>query len=108
MLMNYLEIPRNVPTRVHFTDQYMIDRMIWDKDLKKEKPVRSLVLQVTEVNGEPAFLTFSVLSNKLYNQLAPYLPDNAFRDFDFVITRTGEAYQTEWTVLAIPRTPEQP
>jgi len=108
MLMNYLEIPRDTPTRVHFTDHYYVDKMIWDKDLHKEKPVRSLVLQVTEVNGEPAFLTFSVMSKRLYDQLSPYLPDSGFRDFDFVITRIGEAYQTQWTVLAIPRTPEQP
>ena len=108
MLMNYLEIPRDTPTRIHATDHYYVDRMIWDKDLKREKPVRSLVLWVSEVNGEPEYRTLSVISRKLYDQLAPYLPDSSFRDFDFVITKTGDGYLTDWTVQAIPRLPEQP
>lgn len=108
MLMNYLEITSDTPTRIYATDHYYVDRMIWDKDLKKEKPVRSLVLQLAEVNGLPDYKTLSVISKKLYDQLAPYLPDNEIRDYDFIITRTGEGYLTEWSVEAIPRTPEQP
>lgn len=105
MLMNYLELLPDKPTRVHFTDQYMVDRMIWDKDLKKEKLVRSLVLWVDEVDGGPAAMTFSVLSEKLAAQLAPYLPDSDFRNWDFIITKTYEGYRTDWTVEAIPRPP---
>lgn len=108
MLMNYLEIPRDTPTRIHATDHYYIDLMIFDKNLGYEKPVKSLTLWVTEVNGAVAALTFSIISEKLAIQLAPYLPDSDFRNYDFIITKTGEGYLTDWTVLAIPRSPEQP
>jgi hypothetical protein len=107
MLMNYLEIPRDTPTRIHATDHYYVDRMIWDKDLGKEKPVRSLVLWVDEVNGSPDARTFSIISRTLYDQITPYLPDNDIRNYDFILKRTGEGYRTDWTLEAIPRPPEK-
>lgn len=102
MLMNYVEVKDGETKTFHFTDQYMIDRMIYDKELGKEKPVRTLVLQVDEVDGHLDLKTFSVLSTKLYGMLAPYLPDNAFRDYKFRITRHGTGFMTQWQVEAIP------
>jgi len=103
LLMNYVEIKEGAPRLLHFTDQYMVDRMIWDKDLQKEKIIRSLVLSTDEVDGQLDFKSFSVLSTKLYAMLSPYLPDNRFRDFDFRITKTGSGFVTAWEVEAIPR-----
>ena len=103
MLMNYVEIKPGETKTLHFTDHYWVDRMIWDKDLNKEKPVRTLVFQVDEVDGEMDLKTFSVLSTKLSSMLAPYLPDSAHRDYNFRITRTGAGFLTDWQVEAIPR-----
>ena len=103
MLMNYVEIKDGETKTLHFTDHYWVDRMIWDKDLNKEKPVRTLVFQVDEVDGALDIKTFSVLSTKLAAMLSPYLPDSGHRDFNFRITRTGEGFLTDWQVEAIPR-----
>jgi len=105
MMMNYVEVKDGETKTFHFTDQYMVDRTIWDKDTGKEKIVRSLVLQVDEVDAQMEFKTFSVLSAKLYDLLSPYLPDNAFRDYRFKITRVGSGFLTSWQVEAIPYPP---
>lgn len=103
MLMNYVEIKPGETKSLHFTDHYWVERMIWDKELGGEKPVRSLVFQVDAVDGALDMRTFSVLSNKLASMLAPYLPDSRFRDFEFRITRTGSGFLTDWQVTAIPK-----
>jgi len=102
LLMNYVEVKPGETKVFHFTDQYMVDREIWDNDLGKTKIVRSLVLSTDEVDAQIAFKTFSVLSTKLYDLLSPYLPDNAFRDYRFKITRVGSGYLTSWPFEAIP------
>ena len=103
LLMNYVEVKDGETKRFHFTDQYMVDREIWDKDLNKTRIVKSLVLSTDEIDGEIAFKSFSVLSTKLYALFAPYLNDNAYRDYDIVITRVGSGFLTEWRFEAIPR-----
>ncbi len=103
MMMNYVELKEEIPKRLHFTDHYWVDRMIWDKDLGKEKMVRSLVFAVDTEDGEPSLKTFSVLSTKLAALLAPYLPDSRFRDFDITITAHGSGFMRFFTVEAAPR-----
>ena len=103
LLMNYVELKEGTPLTLHFTDQYMVEREIWDKDLGKPRIVKSLVLSTDEVDGELAFKSFSVLSTKLYNLLSPYLPDNTFRDYTFRITKRGSGFLTAFQVEAIPR-----
>ena len=105
LLMNYVEIKDGQSKVLHFTDQYMVDREIWDKELGKVRIVRSLVLSTDEVDGVLDFKSFSVLSTKLYAMLSPYLPDNRYRDFDFRITKTGSGFLTDWQVEATPRPP---
>lgn len=103
LLMNYVELKDGIPVTLHFTDQYMVTRMIYDRELGKEKPVQSLVLATDEVDGEIAFKTLSVLSDKLYAMLAPYLPDSRFRDYTFKITKFGSGFLTNFEVETIPR-----
>lgn len=103
MLMNYIALETDVPTRMHFTDHYTVDREIWDKDLGKYKPVKSLVFWVDQLNGEPTARTFSVLSETLAAILRPYLPDHTYIDRDFVITKRGEGFGTRYEVQPIPK-----
>ena len=103
LLMNYVELKEGIPLTLHFTDQYMVDREIWDHDLGKPRIVRSLVLSTDEVDGELAFKSFSVLSSQLYDQLSPYLPDNAYRDYTFRIIKSGSGYLAKFRVDATPR-----
>jgi len=108
VLMNYVELRDNVPKVLHFSDHYWVERMIWDKDLEKEKPVRSLVFAVDWEDGEVAIRTFSVLSRGLALQFEPYLQESRFRDFLFTVTKTGRGFATHYTVEAKPLPPDVP
>lgn len=103
MLMNYVELQDDIPLRLHFTDDYYIKRRIADTERGGTKIVESLVFWVDSVGGEPTAKTFSVLSTKLVAKLQPYLKDQLYQKFDFIITRRGSAYAREFTVEAIPR-----
>lgn len=102
VFMNYVVLQEDTPVRLHFSDHYFVDRMIWDKDLGKEKPVRSLVLVVDREGAEVVLKTLSILSERLASTMEPYLRDSHFRDFDFVITKLGQGYGTTYQVEAIP------
>jgi hypothetical protein len=103
VMMNYLVLERDKPTRLHFTDHLWADRMIFDKDMGKEKPVRTLTFWADEVDASPVFKTFSILSPRLADLFAPYLHDSRFRDYDFVITQHGDGFTKTWTLEATPR-----
>ncbi len=103
LLANYIRLFPGVPTRMHFTDKYLIDREIADRESGKPKTIKSLVFYVDEVNGEPASRTFSVLSQKLAAHMEPYLPDNEYRGYDFLITQMGEGFLKDWNVQVIKR-----
>jgi hypothetical protein len=104
MLMNYVALEKDVPTRMHFTDHYLVEREIWDDKLGKFKTVKSLVFWVDELNGEPTARTFSVLSEALATILRPSLPDHAYVNNDFIITKRGEGFGTRYEVQSIPTT----
>lgn len=103
MLMNYITLEKDTPTRMHFTDHYYVEREIWDPDLGRTRWVRSLVLWCDELEGEPSARTLSVLATKLADLFAPYLEGNRYRTFDFVVTKRGEGFATVYTLEAIPR-----
>ena len=102
MLMNYVTLQKDTPTRLHFTDYYYVERLIYDKDLGRKKEVRSLVLWVDQLEGEPCAKTFSVLSPKLASEIEPYLKDESYKTFDWIITKRGEGFLTEWQVRREP------
>ena len=71
MLMNFLALEEGVPTRMHFSDLYRVQREIIDRELGVTKMVDSRVFFVDRLEGRPAGRTFSVLSQKLMAQLEP-------------------------------------
>jgi hypothetical protein len=103
MLMNYVALAPGVPRKMHFTDDYLVDRDITDPDSGKTKRLKTLVFQVDEIDGEPASKTFSVVSSKLAAALQPYLKDHAYRGWDFVITKDGSGFTARFKVDARPR-----
>lgn len=106
LLTNYVALQPGVPTRMHWTDHYYIEREIADRERGKTKMVKSLVFWVDELDGEPAARTFSVLSQKLAAMLEPYVRDGSYRDYDFIITESGARYYKDWNLQTIlrPRT----
>jgi len=103
MLMNYIALEKDVPTRLHFTDHYTVTREIWDDKLGRLKEITSLVLWCDEQDGEPTARTFSVVSEGLATILRPYLPGHTYIDFTFEITKQGEGFSTRYQVQAIPK-----
>lgn len=106
MLMNYIALTPGVPTRMHFTDDYIVDRTILEPESGKEKRIKSLVFQVDELEAEAVSRTFSVLSQKLYAHLEPYLKNKRYIGYDFVITEIGQGFFKDWNVQPIKR-PEE-
>jgi len=103
VLMNYIALAPGVPTRMHFTDDYIIERTILEKESGKPKPIRSLVFWCDELNGEPVARTFSVLSQKLSQQLEPFRKEKRYTHYDFIITQMGDGFFKDWNVQPILR-----
>ena len=101
--MNYIALQPGVPTRMHFTDDYYVEREIADRETGKPKRIKSLVFWVDELNGEPAARTFSVLSQKLQAPLEPFRPGKRYVDYDFIITQQGDGFLKDWNVQTILR-----
>ncbi len=106
LLMNYITLVAGVPTRMHFTDDYYVDREIADKETGKPKRIRSLVFWVDELGGEDVARTFSILSQKLAAHFEPFLKDKEYTKYDFIITQMGDGFLKDWNVQVIKR-PEE-
>ena len=103
MLSNYTSLTAGVPKRLHFTDDYYVDREIADRDTGKPKRIRSLVFWVDEEDGEHVSRTFSVLSQKLAAHLDPFLKGKEYNRYDFIITQIGDGFLKDWNVQPILR-----
>lgn len=103
LLMNYVRLEPGIPTRMHFTDDYLVDREIADKETGRPKRVKSLVFWVDSLEGEPCARTFSVLSQKLSAHFDPYLKNKEYTRYDFIITQMGGGYLKDWNFQPILR-----
>lgn len=106
LLMNYVALVPGVPTRMHFTDNYEVERTIADKETGKPKKIRSLVFWVDTLGGEDCARTFSILSQKLAAHFKPFLKDKEYIHYDFIVTQIGEGFLKDWNVQPI-RLPEE-
>ena len=103
LLMNYIQLAPGVPTRMHFTDDYYIERVIADRETGNPKPIRSLVFWCDELNGEDCMRTFSILSQKLAAHFEPFRKDKEYTRYDFIVTQIGEGFLKDWNVQPILR-----
>ena len=103
LLMNYVKLEPGIPTRMHFTDDYYVDREIADRETGKPKRIHSLVLWVDELDGEDAARTFSILSQKLAAHFEPFLKDKGYLPYDFIVTQMGEGFYKDHNVQVIKR-----
>ena len=103
MLMNYIQLVPGVPTRMHFTDDYYVDREIADRETGKPKRIKSLVFWCDELNGEDVARTFSILSEKLAAHFDPFLKGKGYSRYDFIVTQIGDGFLKDWNVQPILR-----
>lgn len=107
MLMNFIALEEDIPLRMHFSDLYRIQREIFDPELGRFKEVDSRVFQVDRRDGLPVSATFSILSQKLWAQMEPFARERRFMEYEFIITKTGQRFLTEYRVQPIRITPER-
>ncbi len=84
LLINYIRLAPGVPTRMHFTDDYWVERTIADRETGKPKTIKSLVFWCDQLDGEDVARTFSILSQKLAAHFEPLLPDKWYTHYEFV------------------------
>lgn len=106
VLQNYVVLEQNKPARLHFIDHDIVNTTIVDPITRRPKVVSKLVFQADELNGGPIAASYSILSEKHARDFAPYLPGNRYRNYDFIVTMSGEGHLREYMTQAQLRLPK--
>jgi len=88
---------------MHFSEHRILTKTITDPASGKAKPIQALEFDVDELNGSPVAAVYSTVSQKHANDFGPYLPNQRYRAYDFVITMSGTGYLREYQVQAFRR-----
>ena len=107
ILANYVKLVPEKPKILRFKkDSLRIEeRVITDPILKKPKKVVSLVFLVDEEDGRPVEKSFSVLSERLMNELAPYLEGKRYRYYNFTFLKPEHPFAPPRLLSVTPRGP---
>ena len=93
---NYIILETNVPTRVRVKGARQQDRPIRDPDTGKGKVVNVLVLDVTELNGQPMEKELSFTSFKAQQSLSPLINSGELFRKILEVTYRAKGYATEY------------
>jgi hypothetical protein len=104
VLQNYVELESGVPARMHFENATIVRKTITDPVTLQPASRNTLVFDVDTLDGRPVVSKYSIMAEKLANQFEPYLKDQSYLDYDFIITVTGEGFRRQFQVQVIPRT----
>ena len=102
VLKNYVELTPGVPAVMHFTDHAFDSKEIRDPRTGLVKKLNTLVFAVDRLNGVAVGALYSVTSEKLATQLAPYLADGRYRGLLFTVTKLGADFLTSYEVKVAP------
>ena|SRR4030042_50523 len=106
VLDNYVRLVDNKPSRLHFVDHVLTTDTIVDPKTRQVKQVNRLVFQVDELDGRPVVSTYSILSDKHAKDFNPYLSGERYKNYDFVITVSGEGLRREYSTQPQLRLPK--
>ena len=101
-LGNYIVLQEGVPERVHMVSHVIDRRDIADPRTGQMVSRNVALFTCDRLNGSPISATLSVMSEKLFRQLEPYIPGQQYTRYDFVITKTGSGFATNFKVERIP------
>ena len=73
-----------------------------DPVLGFNKTVNALVMHVSELNGQPADTIFSIVSEKLQQEMLPYLDQERYKRYRFTMTREAGDYSSPRILSAVP------
>jgi hypothetical protein len=102
VLENYIILQEGIPARLHFADHSIQKRTITDPVTGLPATRNVLVFEVDRLNYKEVAAKYSTMAEKHAGQFGPYLDGKAYRDYDFVITQTGEGFRRSWSVQVIP------
>lgn len=102
VLKNHIELQNNIPARLHLVDHTISPRTIADSVTGRPAYRNVLEFQVDRLDGKPVMTTWSTMAEKLASTFEPYLRDKSYRNFEILITQTGDGYMRRWSVQFIP------
>lgn len=97
-LGNWVMLESDVPERMHFTDHLVEARDTTDPTTGRPTTRNVLVFSVDRLNGASVNAKFSTMAETLYAQLEAFLPNQVYRQYEFIITKRGTGYRTKYTV----------
>jgi hypothetical protein len=87
VLENWVKLVYGVPKRLHFINHLVQPRQFTNPITKMQETRQSLVFSVDREDGTPVSKSFSVMSEKLANDLSGYLIDHRYRGYEFIIVK---------------------
>jgi len=103
VLGNWVVLHPGERKRLHFYNHAVVERVITDPVTGAQKTIRSLTMWVDEEDGVPVKKMFSVISEKLAGQLAPYLVNKNYVNYYFVIEKPAHKYAAPALAEVVPR-----
>ena len=98
---NYVKLVADKPKRMLFDRWWWEDRQIADPKSKMLKHVKTMVFHVSQEDGEKVDKTFSALSFKLQESLAPYVETSQAFTRMIEITWYPRDYASEYAVRVL-------
>jgi hypothetical protein len=99
---NYVKLKPGDTVTMRFDGAVYTTRAVQDPILKFSKDVSTLVMHVSELAGQPANTIFSIISEKLQQEMRPYVDREKYKRYRFTITRGTGAYDAPRILAATP------
>lgn len=100
-IKNWVKLEPGTRHRMHFTMYRITERTITDPFFDVPIKQSSIVFLVDRLDGKEVTLKFSVLSEKVADELDPYLEDGTFRDYEWTFEKPAD-------ITAAPRVTRHP
>ena len=99
---NYVRLKAGDTISMVFDHYNRISPSIKDPVLGFNKTVNALVFHVKELNGQPADTVYSIVSEKLQQEMLPYLDMDRYKRYRFTMTREAGEYSSPRILSATP------
>ena len=92
VIENWIKLKVGVPKRMHFVNHAVESRRILDPVMNMTKDISSLVFAVDREDGAPVSKSFSVVSEKLAEELGVYLEGKRYVGSEFTFIKDAAGF----------------